>query len=347
MVTLDDLKAKGIVFSDAKGVMAYDENGRTDFKKTVSNMAMDAALNPNVGAPASFYQWIDPQIVEVLFGVTNAGKLAGEVKQGDWTQDFYNFPVEEINGGVTAYNDFDETVTTDVNYNYPVRELARFQTNIKYGDLEAEKASVAKIQLASRKQLAAAKVIAQYQNHFYLYGVSGKANYGMLNEPNLNPSVSPITIGGNSTWATKTAADPANAANIVYNDILKLWSDIESKNGGHADVNGRIVLGISNAMVSYLDMPNTYGKTAREILKGTMPGLEIVTIPELTTSSGEYLYMVIPDILGQESCNCAYADKFRAGRLIPGTTSMKQKVVGTSWGFILKRASAVGRMLGI
>ena len=123
MLTLEKLNAKGIVFEGAKGVMAYDSvNGkiRTDFSKT--KLAMDAAMQTqaNVGYPASFFQYIDPQIVAILFGVTNANKLAPEVKQGTWEQEYYNYVCEERISDVTAYSDRTENVTTDVNYEYNV-----------------------------------------------------------------------------------------------------------------------------------------------------------------------------------------------------------------------------------
>ena len=350
MLTLEKLKAKGISIVDAKGVMAYDSvNGhiKTNFEKT--KLAMDSALQttPNIAFPASFFQYIDPQIVEVLFAVTNANKLAPEVKQGTWEQEFYSFPVEEVAGDVTAYSDRTENVTTTVNYEFPVRELARFQTVIEYGDLEADKANASKIALQSRKQLASANIIARKQNQFYLYGVSGKQNYGLLNDPNLNASIAPITIGANTTWSAKTTADPTNAGNIVYNDILKLWGELTSKNGGNISQNEHIILAVSNSVVSYLSMPNQFGLTAEKILKDNFPNIEIVQLPELSTNAGEEIKMIVPNLYGIDTANVAYADKFRAGRVIPEVSQFKQKVVGTSWGAIIRRPSLIATMLGV
>lgn len=354
MLTLEKLKAKGIVFEGAKGVMAYDSvNGkiRTDFSKT--KLAMDAAMQTqaNVGYPASFFQYIDPQIVEILFGVTNANKLAPEVKQGTWEQEYYNYAVEERIADVTAYSDRTENVTTDVNYEYNVRELARFQTVIQFGDLEVDKANTAKIALQSRKQLAGADIIARKQNQFYLYGVSNKQNYGILNEPNLNPSINPstVTIGGSSytTWADKVNNDPANAGNHVYNDVLKLWSELSSKNGGNISQNERVILAVSNSVVSYLSAPNQFGLTALQMLKQNFPNLEVVQLPELSTQAGEEIKMIIPSLYGVDTMNVAFADKLRVGRIVQTVSGQKLKMVGTSWGCILKRSSLISTMLGV
>ena len=354
MLNLEQLKAKGIYVEGAKGVMAYDTvNGKikTNFSKTA--LAMDSAMQttPNVGYPASLFQYIDPQIVEILFGVTNANRLAPEVKQGTWEQEYYNYAVEERISDVTAYSDRTENVTTEVNYEYNVRELARFQTVIQYGDLEVDKANQAKIALQSRKQLAGADIIARKQNQFYLYGVSNKQNYGILNEPNLNPSINPnsITVGGNTytTWADKVANDTASAGNHVFNDVLKLWSELASKNGGNIDQNERIILAVSNAVVSYLSAPNQFGLTAMQMIKDNFPNLEVVQLPELSTQAGEQIKMIVPSLYGVDTMNVAFADKLRVGRVIQTVSGQKLKMVGTSWGCILKRASLVATMMGV
>ena len=354
MLNLEQLKAKGIYVEGAKGVMAYDTvNGKikTNFSKTA--LAMDSAMQttPNVGYPASLFQYIDPQIVEILFGVTNANRLAPEVKQGTWEQEYYNYAVEERISDVTAYSDRTENVTTEVNYEYNVRELARFQTVIQYGDLEVDKANQAKIALQSRKQLAGADIIARKQNQFYLYGVSNKQNYGILNEPNLNPSINPnsITVGGSTytTWADKVANDASNAGNHVYNDVLKLWSTLSARNGGNIDQNERIILAVSNNVVSYLSAPNQFGLTCEAMLKQNFPNLEIVQLPELSTNQGEGVMMIVPSLYGVDTVNLVYSDKFRALQVVQTVSGFKQKLVGTSYGAVYKRTSLVCTMYGV
>lgn len=143
-------KQKGISSPYAVGFMPYSvKDGRitVDYAAASRQLAMDAAAStaPNIGAPAALYTYIDPRIVQVLFGVTNASKFFAPNKVGSWEQDFATFEVEEIEGNVTAYNDYADGVTTDVNYNFPSRQIYRYQTTIKYGDLESDKASAAKI----------------------------------------------------------------------------------------------------------------------------------------------------------------------------------------------------------
>lgn len=354
MLNLDQLKAKGIYVEGAKGVMAYDTvNGKikTNFSKTA--LAMDSALQttPNVGYPASFFQYIDPQIVEILFGVTNANRIAPEVKQGTWADEYYSFIEQDTAGDVTAYSDRTEQVTTEVNYNFQTREQARFETIIQYGNLETDKANQAKIALASRKQIAGANIIARKQNQFYLFGVSGLINYGLLNDPNLNASINPnsITIGGSTytTWADKVAHDTASAGNHVFNDVLKLWSELSAKNGGNIDQNERIILAVSNAVVSYLSAPNQFGLTAMQMIKDNFPNLEVVQLPELSTNAGEQIKMIVPSLYGVDTVNLVYSDKFRALQVVQTVSGWKQKLVGTSYGAVVKRSSLIATMNGV
>lgn len=343
-------KELGINAPYAKGFMAYDDvNGQVvvNAKRTAAQMAMDATLTPNLGIPAALSTFLSPEVVSVLVSPNNATKLAVETKRGDFATDFYQFPVEEISGSVQPYSDYGHAVSTDINFNYPARENFRFQTAIKFGDLEVEKAAVAKISLAARKQRAAASTIAKAANKFYLFGVQDKALYGLLNDPNLNATVSPITVGANSTWAAKTAADAGSSANLVYGDINKLVNELSTKAGGYFDANAPMVLGVSNAKFQYLSMANTYGVTALQLIKANYPNMEVVQVPELSTAAGDMLYLTMREVDGVSVAEAAYSEKYRLGRLIPQLTSFEQKASAGTYGAVIKQPAFIATMTGI
>lgn len=347
-----DAMQKGLSAPLAKGFMPYTvENGqiRPDFTKTSHLLAQDAALStaPNVGAPAVLYSYLDPRIVEVLFSVKAAGKFFAPTLIGQFTDEYANFMVEEIAGQVSPYSDYADGTASDANYNFPVRQNFRFQTSIKYGDLETAKMSEAKVQLVARKQYAAAEIISRAENRFQLFGVAGLQSYGMLNDPNLPTTIAPISVNEKSTWADKTAANPSEVANIVFNDVNKLWAELTTNNGGHLDVNSPIVLGISNKMISYLTTPNSFGKTAKVMLQENYPNITIEQLPELSTSSGEMLYMVVPEVMGDATGFGAFSSKAVFGRVIPETSSFKQKVSAGTWGCVIRHPSLVATMTGI
>ena len=316
-------------------------------------LAQDAALTTaaNVGIPSALVTYIDPTVTEILFSAMNAGRLAPEVKKGDWSDKYMRFNVTEYSGSVTPYSDHGENIASDVNIESPERENFVFQTVIRYGDLEEATVARQRLSLASEKQKAAATILAKAHNKFYLYGVAGKKTYGLLNDPNLPVSASPnsITIGGNtySTWADKAGHDAANASNHVYNDVLKLWNTLCANNGGNIDADSPIVLAVSNARASYLNALNTYGLSAAKMLKDNFPNIEIIALPELSTSAGERVLLEVPELMGVSTVDCCYSDKYRLGRLVAKTSSYEQKAISTTWGAVVKRPSLIATMLGI
>jgi hypothetical protein len=120
-----------------------------------------------------------------------------------------------------------------------------------------------------------------------------------------------------------------------------------AKAGGHVDQNSPMNLGISNDMAAYLTYTNTYGKTAKEMLKENYPNLEIVTIPELSTVSGEELYLTVTEVEGISVGDTAFTEKLRLSRVVPETTSFKQKAMSGTFGTVIKQPAFIARMTGI
>ena len=291
-------KAKELGFVSPKGFMAFDSVGDA-VKLNKEKTARMLADSNSIGYPISAFSYLSPEIVPILLSARNATKLGREVKTGVWTDDYMQFPVEEYAGDVTPYNDYQNGVTTDVNYEFPVREQLRFQTTLTFGDLEAEKASSAKI--------------------------------GLIN----------------ATWTDKMSSQPSTFANIAYNDINALWTELCSKNGGNIDANTPMILALSNKMLPYLNAPNSFGLTAAKMIKDNFPNIEIIALPELSTSAGERVLLEVPELMGVSTVDCCYSDKYRLGRLVAKTSSYEQKAISTTWGAVVKRPSLIATMLGI
>ena len=320
-----------------------------DLAKAEANLAQDAAMVTvaNIGAPAALYTYIDPRVIPILFAAKNSTKFFKDQKIGEWTDEFLTFQTEEVAGQVGVYSDYGDGPSSDVNFGYPVRQNFRFQTTIKYGDLEVEKASRAKLNLVASKQRSASEILARARNKFNLYGVKGMSIYGMLNDPNLPSPITPQEVGGKTKWAEKCAAAPSEAANIVYNDVNLLITELMKANGAMLEQDAEFVLGVSNNMFAYLTNSNMYGKTAQQMLKENYPNLEIVQLPELSTKQGETLYLTVRSLLSQETGAAGYTDAMKFGRLVPHLSSFSQKACATTCGTVIFRPSLVAQMLGI
>lgn len=350
---LELAKSRGVTIEGARAFMPYTTgaNGqiRVDWGKARA-MAQDSARQTlaGVGVPSALLTLVDPQIIEILFAATNATKIAEEQRKGDWTKDSYLFGIEETVGAVTPYTDFSDNVTTDVNHEFVRRENFVFQTVLRAGDREVAVASQAGIEYVSSKQKAVATILAQAHNRFYLYGVKGLQSYGLLNDPNLPASETPIsTTDSKSTWEDKMAAHPAEISNLVYNDVNKLFTSLAAKAGSHVDMSTRMILAVSNKRMSYLSASNQYNVTAADMIKKNFPNLEIVTLPELSTATGEMLFLIVPELYGTKTAVCAYSEKMRMFAPIRQTSSTIQKAVGGTWGCVIARPFLIATMTGV
>lgn len=335
---LDVMKQYGIIFdtgSPIRGILAND---------SIDQLANDAAMvtAANSGVPVEFTSYIDPMVIPILTATRGAREIFGEAKKGDWTTSYARFQTSEITGEVEAYTDYGQGGASDVNPTFPVRTQYIYQTNIRYGDREVDVASRARLQLAADKQRAAATVIDIASNKFALYGVAGLEIYGLLNDPNLPDVVSPLPNADTKTlWAEKSTKE-------IYEDVLYLFEKMANRGAGHIDANTELVLATSPATQVQLGKATDFNISARQMLETYFPRIRFVALPELdTTTGGISILLVAPTIEGLPTAQIGFSEKFRAMRLIPESSSFHQKFVGSSYGTIIYRPFAIGKMTGV
>lgn len=335
---LDVMKQYGIIFdtgSPIRGILAND---------SIDQLANDAAMvtAANSGVPVEFTSYIDPMVIPILTATRGAREIFGEAKKGDWTTSYARFQTSEITGEVEAYTDYGQGGASDVNPTFPVRTQYIYQTNIRYGDREVDVASRARLQLAADKQRAAATVIDIASNKFALYGVAGLEIYGLLNDPNLPADVTTLPNADSKTlWADKSTKE-------IYEDVLYLFGKMADRGAGHIDANTELVLATSPATQVQLGKATDFNISARQMLETYFPRIRFVAMPELATAtSGTSILLVAPTIEGLPTAQIGFSEKFRAMRLIPESSSFHQKFVGSSYGTIIYRPFAIGKMTGV
>lgn len=336
---LDVMKQYGIIFdtgSPIRGILAND---------SIDQLANDAAMvtAANSGVPVEFTSYIDPMVIPILTATRGVREIFGEAKKGDWTTSYARFQTSEITGEVEAYTDYGQGGASDVNPTFPVRTQYIYQTNIRYGDREVDVASRARLQLAADKQRAAATVIDIASNKFALYGVAGLEIYGLLNDPNLPAAVSPVPNAADKTlWAEKSTKE-------IYEDVLYLFGKMADRGAGHIDANTELVLATSPATQVQLGKATDFNISARQMLETYFPKIRFVALPELATAIGNTssILLVAPTIEGLPTAQIGFSEKFRAMRLIPESSSFHQKFVGSSYGTIIYRPFAIGKMTGV
>jgi len=328
-----------------------DENGL--------QIAMDAqpslVTTANAGIPALLTTFIDPDMLRILQSPNEAAAIYGEQTKGDWTSNQALFPVLENTGTTAAYDDWSEAGNADVNATWEPREPFLFQTMIEYGDLEVDRAALAKIGLVSEKQQAAAKAIERYKNKTYFYGVAGLANYGMLNDPSLLPSIAPaLKAYGGTKWVVN--GNVMATANEIYADIQSVITQAIRQAGGLLNVKSQYTLGMSPQSESALTATNQFGINVGDLLKKNYPGLTIKTAvqfgvvsasnPEGQTA-GELMQLVASNVEGQTTGYCITNCTLRMGRVIPAASSFKQKALSGTFGGLVRVPYAFSSMIGL
>ncbi|MDR3049434.1 MAG: DUF2184 domain-containing protein [Elusimicrobiota bacterium] len=331
----ETLENAGITISGLKGVFSPKDKGVVLDADTGIPTAITHA---NVGVPVELLTYFDPKAIEVLTAPRNATLLFSDTVKGDWATERRKYRLSEVGGNVASYGDFSENGQADINNEFIGQDYFRFQTMVKYGDLETARNGAAKISLVSDKQRSASTLINIMSNRIYMYGISGLDCYGILNHPLLPANLTP-TAGANGTgWDVKTA-------NEIYDDILKVVSDLIDKSSSLIDANSKFKMGVSSALIAYLNKTNQFGISVLDLIKKNYAGMEIAPIPEFSTATGDLVYIIAPEVIGQLTGECVASQKLRTFPTIPEASSYKQKWAAAIGGFSLYIPFAISRML--
>jgi hypothetical protein len=317
-------------------------------------MALDAqpalVTVSNSGIPSFLANYLDPNLVRVLVTPNRAAAILGEAKKGDWTMATAMFPTIENGGEVSSYGDYSENGTVTANATFPQRQSYHYQTITQWGEKQLEMAALAKIDWAARLNIASAIVLDKYQNNTYFYGVQGLQNYGLLNSPDLLPSLAPgvkaYNSGTSGPWITNGAVTAT--ANEIYTDIQSLFSLVVSQSGGLVEMDSPMTLAMSPASSVALTTTNQYNVNVEDLLKKNFPKLRIETAQQyLNTSAGNMVQLIVDELDGQKTGFCAFTEKMRAHKMVVKMSSFEQKKSQGSWGAIIFQPFAISSMVGV
>lgn len=304
--------------------------------KIAAALAMDAQPGlttvGNSGIPAWMLNYVDPQLIEIILQPTKAAEVFGEMKKGDWTTETATFMTVEPTGEVSSYGDYNNNGVSGVNVNFPQRQSYHYQVFTRWGEREVARAGEAKIDYVARVNEASVNALNRFQNKTYLFGVKGLQNYGVLNDPSL-----PATTAAAKTWANSTGEE-------VYESIRKLFQTLLKQTGGKIDMNTPLLLVCSPTASVDLTKTNQYNVNVIDQLKKNFPNLRVETIPEYSAASGETVQLIVEELDGQRTLDCAFTEKMRAHNMVLEASSIKQKKSQGTWGTIIYRPFCIATM---
>jgi len=290
--------------------------------------------------------FIDPEVIRVVQTPNKAELIYPETQKGDWTTETGFFPVIENTGEVSSYGDFNNNGISSANASFVERDAYLFQTHVVYGDREVARAGLARLAWVSELDISAAKTLNKMRDYTYHFGVSGLRCYGILNDPGLSPALTPTTkaVGG-SKWVNngQVTADPREA----FADFQLLYSELLVQAGGLIDQDAKMKLTLPNKVAAALTAVNQFNVQIRGLLKDAFPNLEIVVDPRNETAAGNIMQLIATEYDGNATGYCGYTEKLRDHRIVPDTSSFKQKKTAGTWGVILRYPAAVATMIGL
>ena len=322
-------------------------------------VAMDAQPQlvtvPSAGIPAFLTTMVDPNIIKVLLAPNKAAEILGEVRKGTWLDQTAMFPILERVGEVSTYGDFNNNGHTGLNLGFPQRQAYLYQTIVEYGELEMERAGLARIGWAAELREAATVVLNKFQNLTYFFGVANMQNYGILNDPTISAPIGPgVKAAGGNKWVINNAINAT--ANEVYADIQSLFIQLVSQTAGLVTSESKLILVMSPSASVALTATNSFGIGVYDLLKKNFPNIRFevgIQYGALTAANpqgvaaGNIVQLIADGIEGQDTGYCAFNEKLRTHPIVRDLSSFKQKMTQGTWGAIIRMPMAFAQMLGV
>lgn len=292
----------------------------------------------NAGIPAWLTNYFDPRVIEIVTSPLKAAEIIGsEEKKGDWTTTTATFLVVEHVGETSSYGDFSNNGMAGANMNFPQRQSYAYQVFTQWGEKQLAMAGDARVNYANEVTTASLKIMAQFQNLSYFFGVSGLQNYGLLNDPSLYPA-----IVATAPW-TASGTTPES----IYEDVRRLVQQLINQTNGVLDASSQMTLAMSPILDTTLDKTNQFGLSTRNQLSKHFPNLTVKTAVQYGQQTGGNLVQLIANNLnGVRTATAAFTEKMRAHAVVVGHSSWSQKKSAGTFGTIIFEPTAIAQMSG-
>lgn len=297
----------------------------------------------NNDVPAWLTQYFDPMVIEIFTARMAAEEIANPIKKGSYGTMSTVFRTVERTGGVAPYGDYSTEGRASYNTGYPQRDAFYFQSILEVGDMELAIQGMGRIDAAGEKQRSVAKSLKIAHNAFWFYGVNGLRNYGMLNDPGLNPALTPGTGTGGTTWNQKTTKE-------IYNDVKSMVQSIVTKSGNKIRSDDELILALSGEKAINLNDATDFNVSAWAMIKQAFPNMRYVTAPEYdfgTALGGQAVQLIAPSVSGQPTMELGYVELQRGHQVVPNLSSFAQKNSAGTYGAVIYQPFAIATMIGI
>lgn len=248
--------------------------------------AMDSiqqpVTDPSIPGLWQFLQnWL-PGVVEITTAARKIDELIGSSTIGSWEDESIVQQVLENTGTPSPYGDTTVIPLANWNMNFVDRTVVRFEQGFRSGPLEEARSARVRIDSAGQKRTSAALQLEIQRNQLGFYGYNNGANktYGFLNDPNLPNYQTVATVGGNTTWATKSFL-------AIQGDLLTALQTLRTQSKEIISPDSTpITLAVATNCVDYLAKTSDFGISVYAWLKQFYPNVRVVSAPQLNAANG-------------------------------------------------------------
>lgn len=236
---------------------------------------------PTIPTLVQFLQnWL-PGFVKVIFAARKIDEIAGVSTVGSWEDEEIVQPILENVATAVPYGDTTNVPLSNWNLNYNTRNVIRFESGMRVGNLEEARAARQRVNSGETKRESAGLALEIQRNQvgFYGYNSGNNNTYGLLNDPGLPAYIQVASGVGGYHWSQKTFLEiclDIRTAVVALRTQSQDTIDPETVN---------LTLAVATNAVDYLTTVTDFGISVRDWLKQTYPRIRVVSAPQLNAAN--------------------------------------------------------------
>ncbi len=306
---------------------------------------------PGIPTPLQFLQnWL-PGLVQIITAARKIDEIVGLSTVGAWEDEQIVQQVLELTGTPVPYGDTTIIPLANWNLNFVTRTVVRFEQGMRVGNLEEARAARVRISSGDQKRSSSALQLEIQRNAvgFYGYNSGNNQTYGFLNDPNLPNYITVATVGGHTTWASKTFLE-------IQGDLLTAMQTIRTGSQDTIDPGKTpLCLTVATNCVDYLAKTSDFGISVMDWLKSTYPNVRVVSAPQLNAanSSANVFYLHADQVADtgstddQKTFIQVVPAKFQLLGVAKLAKGYEEDYANATAGVMVKRPYAIVRFTGI
>ena len=330
-----------------KNPIILDESNDAQIIKDQAEMMLDDtyAYNiPSSGVPNVLTTIWTTKFFKQMFQSTPFREMTTPDQQGMFGTTDVRYPLIGASGTSKPYSDHSGLGDSSINLNYLQRQTITLQRTLTYGDLQTAIMGMAKVDYVGWLREYIATLITLDQNNIGFNGYSGMQCFGLLNDPSLNPELSP----SNGQWMV------SGTYGSVCTDIITAVQSVQTLGAGQVNTDDEFIIGLPPVVFGALLFQNSFGLNVRSYIESVYPKCRFIQVQNYTgtgTPLGSdlpnFMQVIFKTIGGQETALGVFSTLYNSHGVVRELSSYNEKVSYVVAGSILTMPVGIATLSGI